>query len=545
MAHRFIAGDTPEEAVPRLRELASRRRRLHRRPAGRGDAVRGRGRRLPAALPELHRDSGREGAGAGGRRLGRRAAASTSRSSSPPSTRSSSRPRPKRSARPCASACGPCCAWRAKRGAFVNVDMEQYRFKDLVHARLRGRAHSSRSSRDFADVGIVVQAYLKDAAEDIARLRALARAARRAVQRAAGQGRLLGGGAHRRQPERLAGARLRGQGGDRRLLRALHGRAARRLAAPAAGLRHAQPALDRPGRRSRRAPRGLQDADIEFQMLFGMAEELREAVAHEGFRTRVYVPVGQVIPGMAYLVRRLLENTSNQSWFVREAAAGVGRRPPGAPGRASTGRASRGASPGRDRRQRQLPQRAAGRSSSQPEQRRRMRGRRLRQRRRELRRTSTRSSSADEAHQPTASWPRCATRPTRQPAARPGRAGDAARRRRGGRGGTRGLPGLARPPAVRARATSCGARRRCSGARRFDLAALMVYESGKPWHEADGDVIEAIDYLRYYAGQAERLLAGRRCWATCWARTTSTCAKAAAWPRSSRPGTSPWRSSAA
>ena len=46
--------------------------------------------------------------------------------------------------------------------------------------------------------------------------------------------------------------------------------------------------------------------------------ELREAVAAEGFRTRVYVPIGEVIPGMAYLVRRLLENTSNQSWFIRE-----------------------------------------------------------------------------------------------------------------------------------------------------------------------------------------------------------------------------------
>ena len=40
---------------------------------------------------------------------------------------------------------------------------------------------------------------------------------------------------------------------------------------------------------------------------------------------------------------------------------------------------------------------------------------------------------------------------------------------------------------------------------RFDLAAVMVFESAKPWAEADGDVCEAIDYLRYYAGQAERL----------------------------------------
>jgi RHH-type proline utilization regulon transcriptional repressor/proline dehydrogenase/delta 1-pyrroline-5-carboxylate dehydrogenase len=43
-------------------------------------------------------------------------------------------------------------------------------------------------------------------------------------------------------------------------------------------------------------------------------------------------------------------------------------------------------------------------------------------------------------------------------------------------------------------------------ARRFDFAALMVDEAAKPWAEADGDVCEAIDYLRYYALQAERLL---------------------------------------
>ena len=33
----------------------------------------------------------------------------------------------------------------------------------------------------------------------------------------------------------------------------------------------------------------------------------------------------------------------------------------------------------------------------------------------------------------------------------------------------------------------------------------MIFESGKPWREADGDVVEAIDFLRYYATEAERL----------------------------------------
>ena len=42
--------------------------------------------------------------------------------------------------------------------------------------------------------------------------------------------------------------------------------------------------------------------------------------------------------------------------------------------------------------------------------------------------------------------------------------------------------------------------------RRFELAAWMVYECGKTWTEADGDVAEAIDFCMYYAQQM-RLLA--------------------------------------
>ena len=54
---------------------------------------------------------------------------------------------------------------------------------------------------------------------------------------------------------------------------------------------------------------------------------LKHAAAEMGLRIREYVPVGEMIPGMAYLVRRLLENTSNESWlkagFMDNADAGV------------------------------------------------------------------------------------------------------------------------------------------------------------------------------------------------------------------------------
>ena len=54
---------------------------------------------------------------------------------------------------------------------------------------------------------------------------------------------------------------------------------------------------------------------LEFQMLHGMADGMKATMTGRGHRVREYVPVGEMIPGMAYLVRRLLENTSNESWL--------------------------------------------------------------------------------------------------------------------------------------------------------------------------------------------------------------------------------------
>jgi RHH-type proline utilization regulon transcriptional repressor/proline dehydrogenase/delta 1-pyrroline-5-carboxylate dehydrogenase len=47
--------------------------------------------------------------------------------------------------------------------------------------------------------------------------------------------------------------------------------------------------------------------------------------------------------------------------------------------------------------------------------------------------------------------------------------------------------------------------------RRFELAAWMVYESGKPWIEADADVAEAIDFCRFYAQQMRDLAIPVQC----------------------------------
>lgn len=54
---------------------------------------------------------------------------------------------------------------------------------------------------------------------------------------------------------------------------------------------------------------------FEIQMLFGMADPIKKSLIDMGYRVREYAPIGELLPGMAYLVRRLLENTSNESWL--------------------------------------------------------------------------------------------------------------------------------------------------------------------------------------------------------------------------------------
>jgi RHH-type proline utilization regulon transcriptional repressor/proline dehydrogenase/delta 1-pyrroline-5-carboxylate dehydrogenase len=67
---------------------------------------------------------------------------------------------------------------------------------------------------------------------------------------------------------------------------------------------------------------GGDDRDLELQVLRGLGDELQHALASRGFRVRTYCPVGDLVAGMAYLVRRLLENTSNDS-FLSAQASGV------------------------------------------------------------------------------------------------------------------------------------------------------------------------------------------------------------------------------
>jgi proline dehydrogenase len=64
---------------------------------------------------------------------------------------------------------------------------------------------------------------------------------------------------------------------------------------------------------------GGEDRDLELQVLRGLGDELQDALAAQGLRVRTYCPVGDLVAGMAYLVRRLLENTSNDSFLYEQA----------------------------------------------------------------------------------------------------------------------------------------------------------------------------------------------------------------------------------
>ena len=60
---------------------------------------------------------------------------------------------------------------------------------------------------------------------------------------------------------------------------------------------------------------GIDPRAYEFQALYGMADELKLSLIKMGHRVREYCAIGELLPGMAYLVRRLLENTSNEGFL--------------------------------------------------------------------------------------------------------------------------------------------------------------------------------------------------------------------------------------
>ncbi len=62
---------------------------------------------------------------------------------------------------------------------------------------------------------------------------------------------------------------------------------------------------------------GFPKERLEFQVLCGMGYPLMKAILKLGYPVRVYVPVGEIVAGMGYLVRRIIENTSQNSFVFQ------------------------------------------------------------------------------------------------------------------------------------------------------------------------------------------------------------------------------------
>ncbi|MBI2765383.1 MAG: bifunctional proline dehydrogenase/L-glutamate gamma-semialdehyde dehydrogenase [Chloroflexi bacterium] len=387
----------------------------------------------------------------------------------------------------------PLLAAARGRGVFVNIDMEQYRFKDLVQTIAEAALMLPRF-RDWEQAGIVVQAYLRDAEDDIARVRALAERRGtpitvRLVKGAYWDEEVVIAGIEGHEPPVFA------------VKDATDASYERCTAALIAGHPHLRPAFGSHNPRSiaqamvRVEAAGLPPEDVEFQMLYGMAEGLRRAVKESGYRTRVYVPVGEIIPGMAYLVRRLLENTSNESWLMH-------RYEEGDPAELLRQPSSTEPEP--------EPRPAEAFANAPPAE------FHLPSVREAMQAAIGRERIAAGGHWPllidgreVATAERDEVRYPADPSLLLGTAGRAG----AGELETAVTAALAAFPRWRDTAASARAAvlRRAADIledRRYEFAATMVFESAKPWHEADGDVCEAIDYLRYYAAQADRLARG-------------------------------------
>jgi RHH-type proline utilization regulon transcriptional repressor/proline dehydrogenase/delta 1-pyrroline-5-carboxylate dehydrogenase len=200
-------------------------------------------------------------------------------------------------------------------GTAISIDLEQYPFRDLAFAVYT----SLLDEEEFAgyhDAGIALQAYLRDSDRDLAQLIDWARVRRRPVNL-----RLVKGAywdyehvlaAQKNWPppvfthkpdtdamyERLAREMLEHPDQVRPEFASHNVRSLAMVIATARQL-------------------GLPENGFEIQMLHGMGDPVKAALRSMGLRLREYTPVGELIPGMAFLVRRLLENTAGESFLRR------------------------------------------------------------------------------------------------------------------------------------------------------------------------------------------------------------------------------------
>src|SRR3954453_10052901 len=211
-----------------------------------------------------------------------------------------------------------------ERDVHLHIDMESVdaleTTLELVFALLE-----EPGLRDGPSAGVVLQAYLRESPHHLDRILEWAAGAGRArtqplvirlVKGAYWDHEVVEARQHGWQPpvfEVKADCDRNFEGLTRRLLEA---RPAVRVAIASHNLRSVAHAI------AVNRELGAADGDLELQVLRGLGDDLQHALSERGFRVRTYCPVGDLVAGMAYLVRRLLENTSNES-FLNEQAKGV------------------------------------------------------------------------------------------------------------------------------------------------------------------------------------------------------------------------------
>ncbi len=208
---------------------------------------------------------------------------------------------------------------RAKElGAAVHFDMEQYRYKSATLATLKDLLMEPEFC-DRRDIGLTLQAYLRDSYGDLQDLIAWAK------QRAQPITVRLVKGAYWDQetirvrqhhwPTPVYNHKSSTDANFERMTQLL-----------LENHQYLAAAIGSHNVRSQAHAIAIAEAlqvppeKIEFQVLYGMADNLATALAQRGHRVRVYCPYGDLIPGMSYLIRRLLENTANSS-FLRQSLA--------------------------------------------------------------------------------------------------------------------------------------------------------------------------------------------------------------------------------
>lgn len=192
---------------------------------------------------------------------------------------------------------------------FINVDAEHYHYRDTVLAIFGKVLKDTPELKNFAQTGIVVQAYLRDGAQHLQDVISLAKSRGlrmpiRLVKGAYWDAETIEGEAHQFTPPQF----LNKEESD------LHFRQLSFMALVngewiqlAVGSHNLQ---DHAFVESLRKLKFPQAPVIEHQCLHMTYEALSHGLANMGWPTRNYMPIGNLLVGMAYLVRRIMENSS-------------------------------------------------------------------------------------------------------------------------------------------------------------------------------------------------------------------------------------------